>query len=1349
MRQDSLTIQNFLESASVEPRFVVGIIYPTSSPYFTSRTGLSNVPGVAVQGVLQDIGGTTQEINPDEGRATIGSISFKVVDIASDMTDELRSQLTSNDRGPRRREVRVFMGFTDDFNDYIRIATQQIEDVQLVENVYDITCADVQRQMRDEIFLQKKTRLTADLTAAATVVTVDDTTDFSTVAHTAAFTDAPSSTVGYIRIRKSGEIIRYTGKTATTFTGCTRGVFNTVATALDIDTTKELDQQPLVEEFIYLELPGPELAYALLTGVIRSSGSPADTLPAHWHVGIDESLVDGNAFDNIGRDLVDASDATAGLVFRFTHLEATDGKQFIEKQLMVPMGTYMPINVNGVLGLKKFARILTDAPQAAQLDETNVVSSTGIHHDQRSVINQIQLDWNYNGDDFTRRTFVQDNNSINRNGAATVKKIELRGIAITRHTSRSIDRIVRTIADRYGEPPERMEVRVLPSLSALEVGDVVRVDLDRLRDYQGTGTLDRSFEIQQTQINWRTGQVTLRLFGTSREVPQEQPSGSAVPLPDGWYTSTGTNLTSVLTISGDAVTVNGTLNGDTDMTAAGAIFYYDGNLTINTGITVTINDNVQLRIKGTLTINGDIDGNANGLAGVLSPNTVGLAVVTTIASYLGTPGYLGTTRGGDGLLWVGSVSRWQNRSIRTAAIGTHNAAAVLDIEVTGSLDSPVSASLLGIPSDCRGTSGGPGLAIEDSDFTVEYDGGDGGDGGAGLVIVCRGLAFGVSGFIDLSGGPGSLGSQGALGGTTVQAGVGSGGAPGALYVLLDGNGVTYPDLSGGNLVANRGNAPYTGNPATYSSRPFVTFTAPGMGVVQGLPGLELHWQSASQIQYIPVETDATDAEDDVVPAPTSLTIQSDGDRIIVTIDHVDARHYDSVEIFASTDNDRSNATLVADGIGHQFIFAIEGVYTRYFWARRRKGSVVSDWYPLSSTAGVLGTGGYPIIPPISLGNVYHETFDGYTSEDDFLREWEILTGTPTITFPQGGVSGGRILKLDGACKIRSRRNIPLEFAERTLYRLETRLRKDSSTGLDVDIGFVGVKADGTTIIGRDGSSTGLMMGSLVYNSDLSEMSDNAWGREFSWFAGYHPTLWADTPAGGVVNDWRRRPDQAVYIRASNDSPVEPPAYVRWEIELSGTRELDIDYLLIDKRTDSDPGLPGLPDPNISAADDQQFWATATSFPGGVVEVGGGPTNGNALLFANMSDESQLAFSRHPIRVDGNTITFRVEYKIDDNNSPGSLSGTSQLRVALWAYEAGSVMPSLYTQVAGSANTVSLNFSTLTTDGTWNQATLTFSNVYTATNLQDADVAVVGVGYFSDSAGDDFDGRIGRVRLVQS
>jgi hypothetical protein len=60
------------------------------------------------------------------------------------------------------------------------------------------------------------------------------------IAHGSSYTDAPNVTVGYIKI--DDEVIRYTGKTSTQFTGCTRGALNTRPARHEADLTVSADQ---------------------------------------------------------------------------------------------------------------------------------------------------------------------------------------------------------------------------------------------------------------------------------------------------------------------------------------------------------------------------------------------------------------------------------------------------------------------------------------------------------------------------------------------------------------------------------------------------------------------------------------------------------------------------------------------------------------------------------------------------------------------------------------------------------------------------------------------------------------------------------------------------------------------------------------------------------------------------------------------------------------------------------------------------------------------------------------------------------------------------------------------------
>ena len=968
MRYLSEDLEGRLRLDSKELRYAVGVIYSTSSPHFTSRT-LSNVTGTPVQSTLGSMGGISQQLNPDEGRSTIGEFVFEAVDVNGAATSALRTQLDSNNEGPRWREVRVFVGVSDDFTEFDRVATYQVQNVELQGAKYVFPCSDISRQLRDKIFEPKKTRLTTDLAITDGTVNVVDTSEFQSVAHTAAFGDAPSATVYYFRIKKTGEVIRATGKTATSFTGCTRERFNTTAQDIVVDTALSNDRLPEIEEYIYLQMPVPEIAYALLTGVIRSStASPQDTLPEHWHLGIDEAYVNGAEFDDIGLDLVDPSDASKGLVFDFRGLTAEDGKQFIEEQLMFPMGCYMPIDSQGVLGLRKFARLLTDAPFSFKLNETNIAEVSSLTHDQTAIVNQVVINWNHNGSDYTRRSKFSQLASIAKHGASVPREYFLKGVRPSAQSDHVLRQIAQRIFDRYAEAPIRMSVRVLPSVGFfIEAGDVERVDLTRFRDYQDAATLNRSFEVQSADPNWVTGHVTLELFGTGREIPEEPGAGTAPALGDEFYTSEGTELSTVLTIVGGQVTADGTLTGNADLNAAGAIYYYDGDLQINPGVTVDWTLNIQLRIKGTLTVAGTLTGEAAGIAGETDPNVIGTPWTSGGPSAIRTSAYYGTTRGSDSVINYTSSPAGYGALGSPLRRGIHATVPSLALSVTGSLDSPAASVLNGLPTDLRGCRGAYGLPLIRVGGDVEQLGGDGGASGGGIAIICRGLAQSGSGEIITSGEDGGApASTGTLSGQTLYAGAGAGGAPGAMYVFLDGNGVGYPDLAG-FFTANQGASPQTGTPATVQGTRLTWSSSPGTGPGAGHPA-ENQWQSAHYIQYIPPEIELGDDEDEIVPAPDNLAASGGTEGVELTWDPPPPDRFDEVEVWRATTNDRSGAVLVSNGKTSGAFLTSPTTITRYFWIRARKQDGLvrgySEWEPVSSTAGVSASyGGGDTVDP--------------------------------------------------------------------------------------------------------------------------------------------------------------------------------------------------------------------------------------------------------------------------------------------------------------------------------------------------------------------------------------------------
>ncbi|MCO1336777.1 hypothetical protein MO867_20835, partial [Microbulbifer sp. OS29] len=384
---------------------------------------------------------------------------------------------------------------------------------------YKVRCRDIQREMRRDIFVPNGTRLSADFPGTATTLEVYDTSSFEPNPHTASYGDAPNQTVYYLKIKYQDgfEVVRATGKTDGSFTGCTRGLLGTYARDHILPTDSDDERGIEVEEFIYLEGPGPQLAYALLTGHILGTN---EVLPSNWHLGIDPAYVVLDSFENIGADWYKPSDHGKGKILRFDGLEKTDGKKFIETEINLLLGAFMPVNAAGQLGFRRMAGVLADAGTVAAISDDDVVSLGELKYDLAGVRNVFSIQWSWfeqPGFDgkFLRSNNLIDADSIAVHGEAKQHSLKFRGLHNSRHTYTTIKNTFDALRDRFAGPPLRVRLGLLPSNNDLEVGDIVRVSLPQLRDHSIHGDRPYDFNFNSGAEDWtpRSGITTSDVSG--------------------------------------------------------------------------------------------------------------------------------------------------------------------------------------------------------------------------------------------------------------------------------------------------------------------------------------------------------------------------------------------------------------------------------------------------------------------------------------------------------------------------------------------------------------------------------------------------------------------------------------------------------------------------------------------------------------------------------------------------------------------------------------------------------------------------------------------------------------------
>lgn len=1147
MRADSASFAVANAAAEKSPRFVVGILFDVGSLYFTSHGDISGVPGTVFNGVLEGNSALSQRLAPEQGRAEIGSLDFNVVDISGALTSALRAKLVDLE-GLRGRTVKLWHGFEGlAFSGLQLFQTQEITSVDVDGSVYRFICQDITRQQRKEIFAPRSTTLRLSCTNTDSTIYVADPSEFVPIYHGAAYTDAPNLTVGYFKIED--EIVRYTGKTSDAFTGCTRGALGTTAKAHAVDTNTSLERRAKIDEVIFLEGPAVEIAYAINTGVIYGT---AYTLPDHWHLGIATASLRTADWTDIGADLWDPTDRTKGVQLSFLRPKKQDGKSFIETQLMLLLGCCSPVYSDGTLGLKRTEAIIAGAAPVATLTTANVVRVGAMAYDMKAMRNRFRIQWSWDGDAYRRESEWRDENSSAVHQESEWMELAFTGLVGRRHTDVTIRQRLSQLADRFSAPPWRLSLTVLGGLNRIEVGDVVRVAIQNLKDFAGSSVdIDRSFEVQQVSVNYETGDVELELFGSTSKQTETPLELSGVPaLPDAYYTQVGTALSSVMTIDGSGVVSGGpyTLTGGTDLNDSGSIWYHAGDLTIPDSVTVNIANNVRLRVRGFLQVNGEIDGvGAGPLSGVADSNNP-----TVFPD--GSPGFVGNSRGRDGMDIGQESGNPKMLTIPAKMVAARYPVFPYHaIEVAGS-------QIVGLPNYLHGTGGAPGGKVTYQGSTQRAAGGTGGNGGAGLMIECRGLGFGVSGEINLSGTDGQAGTRWDTEGKGWNPGAGGGGGPGSLMVILDGSTVTLPDFAGKFFAvcgAVPTAAPYDGKlkyleqpgEQRYSleDRNYAGFDDPAV-----ISGADLS-DACLRVQYVPYPIAPEDITDDPPPPPTDLSATAGPGYILLRFTPPEVPNV-TTEIWSSPDSSLGNATLAGEASGTQFYHALLDSAQRFYFFRTKKvideNSVTYSGFVPDAPSTVTSIPQGVVSEDTPEGDDFLERFE-YASQSAVLDAYDSVYGSGSITIVSGaGSFGGKVLQVAGGSRaFISRTNIPIDPSG--LYRMTARVRQTvtptNGTNDRTWIGFRGVAADGSTTVLTPG---GLDHYVTAASLDLGGVATGTWSTVSGYFTGSTGTTLSPAPS---VDNPSRVASGVVYIRP-----------IIWANYLDGDGTQQFDYVQIEK-----------------------------------------------------------------------------------------------------------------------------------------------------------------------------------------
>lgn len=453
-----------LTAAKVQAHYDAGLM-------LYNRTGVSRY--------LQIPKGIASQLRQDTGIPSVGGFSVVLQDRNGAVT-------TLISQGIGGKLITLSTGFDDiREDDYQTILTGLISDYQLTPDLagYELKVQDPQTFLNDSVCETASTALDGAISDSDATITVDDTTYFL------------SSGTCYLRIED--EWISFTGKTGTTFTGCTRGVLGSTNVA-------HADGIP-VGEMLRLTGHPIDIAIALCTNTDKTGLS------------MDASLVDSTALAALKTSIGASYSMEFRILSRFNALE------FIAQELLAPISCRPVITNAGKFSAVEFAE-----PNSG--DSVGTITDDVICKDRSG---RPMIGWagnfpylanvqNYNydideiKDQFASHFEDQDDLSVALYGKYP-NSIDSRGLrANLSGTSTLIQDRTTALLERYAFGAPLVNARTFLSKLTIEAGDIISLTSAFLTNRAiGTrGITSGLFEVLERRLAFDQGCIDFQLLYT-------------------------------------------------------------------------------------------------------------------------------------------------------------------------------------------------------------------------------------------------------------------------------------------------------------------------------------------------------------------------------------------------------------------------------------------------------------------------------------------------------------------------------------------------------------------------------------------------------------------------------------------------------------------------------------------------------------------------------------------------------------------------------------------------------------------------------------------------------------------
>jgi len=807
--------QNFYNRLAINIksiRLAVKINNTTAPFWVVSHSDVTPNDALPVFNMLKNLETNGSTIEQEYGFASIGGGALNVLDNDNTFSQHLKT-ISDADDSLYFDKAQIYLGEEQlSFVDYEIQETLLVKSVDNSFDVYNLGLQDLQRLIKTNIAKPKNDTFVAvvdsgdndvNLTfstemtdASPGKIKVGDSTKFERVEHDSYWQFDPSETVGYIKIksvRASGqdsyEIFKFTGTDGVDpniLTGVVRSQFGTKPVKADKES------EISIEEVVYIDLPTPKFLNAMMLGSLIDQ--PGQSLPSHWHLGLDSSLVDTASIQLIGEDVWQIRQ-------QFIDLQESAAKDLIYGEVNSPSGCFFRINNNGEFSLTRYSKSIQNSPADIVVSKDEILDFSNLERRTNKLVNRFSFQWEWRPDldRFRRYYLFVDGWSANKfKYTSPIKKWQLRGIRNTGRTQlTALANFAESVRNRTSVPFVNPTLTVPLRLGlGLELGDKVNVSVDDYPDFPlSSSELNATMEVVGINKKYLSNRVELSLFASSEPIkPIEfQIDGVGdVTRPVATIDTTNyTDITSYLpggsfTDSGGTVTITQdvTITGST-LASSSAYFVCNGNLTVNSGITVTIEgETVVLYVTGDTNLSSaTVDGKPTGASG-------------------GARRYFGGTDTANPGITVdgnGVVTQVISTS-RVARSNTNVENLNLFVDENNVLQGLPTDTATGQHDDLGGSDGsdGPNSNVPGAPLDTVF-GTLGGAGGTGFVLITRALFTDINTDIITSGGDVVRANTEVENGVTYYGAIGGAGYPGVFACLITDPSVPLPDLDGKHL----------------------------------------------------------------------------------------------------------------------------------------------------------------------------------------------------------------------------------------------------------------------------------------------------------------------------------------------------------------------------------------------------------------------------------------------------------------------------------------------------------------------------------------------------------------------